>query len=151
MSIVDAGRTAGEQWWANLSLKRGRIEATKPFNIDASADVEMQNVGLLLALFTRHRDYPGWALKLADAGTLRASGQLRMHGSSVVFDRVEANNDRFGIKARLRIAKARPNGDLLLRWRAFGLGLELDQDKRKFHFLRAAEWYDARPHLLDVR
>ncbi len=146
--VVDAGRTAGERWWANLTLKRARVEATRPLNIDASADIELQNVGLLLALFTRHSDYPRWALKLADAGSLRASGRLQMRDRALVFDRVEARNDRFDIKARLRIAKARTDGDLLLRWRALGLGLELESGKREFHFLRAADWYQARKDLL---
>jgi hypothetical protein len=145
VKVVDAGRTAGENWWANITLQRGRIEATKPFKVDARADIEMQNVGLLLALFTRHRDYPKWALRLVDAGPLRANGRMRIDGRRLVFDGVEAQNDRFGVKARLRIAGARPQGDLLLSWRALGLGLEIDGDRHAFHFMRAGAWYDARP------
>src|SRR5690606_28754466 len=47
VKVVDAGRTAGEQWWATLALARGRIEATRPFKVDADAAIEMQDVGLL--------------------------------------------------------------------------------------------------------
>lgn len=147
VKVVDAGRTAGENWWANITLPRGRIEAKRPLAVDAHADIEMQDVGLLLALFTRHRDYPRWALRLVDAGPLRASGHMRIDGRTLVFDRVEANNDRFGVKARLRLAASAARGDLLLRWRALGLGLEIDGGHREFHFVRACAWYEARPSL----
>lgn len=146
--IVDEGRTAGEQWWANVALKRGRIEAKRPFKIEADADIEMQNVGLLLALFTRHRDYPRWVLRLADAGTMRATGHMAMDAGALVFDRVEARNDRFAMQARMRLAHSQAKGDLLLNWGVLGLGLEVDKDRHEFHVLRAREWYAARPALI---
>lgn len=146
--VIDAGRTAGENWWANLKLTRGQLEAGRPLRVDAKADIELENIGLLLALFTRHSDYPRWALKLVDAGNVRATGRVVMRDKTLLFDGVEARNDRFEINARLRLANARPKGDLLLRWRALGMGLELDEAKREFHFLRASDWYHARPALL---
>lgn len=148
--VVDDGHTAGERWWANLTLARGRIDGFRPLAIDAHADIEMENAGLLLALFARHRDYPGWALRIVDAGTLQANGRMRLHGESLVFDRVEASNDRFGVKARLRVADAKPSGDLLLSWRALGLGLELERGERRFHLLGAKQWYEGRPALLET-
>ena len=145
---IDRGRTAGESWWANLTLKRAQVEARKPLQIDAKVDVEMQNIGLLLALFTRHSDYPRWVLKLADAGSLRASGDMRMLEKTLVFDSVEARNDRFDVKARMRVANAAPQGDLLVGWKRLKLGLKVDKGKHKFHLLRAAEWYSEQPALI---
>jgi len=146
--VVDDGHTAGERWWANLRLARGRIDGFKPLVVDARTEIEMENVGLLLALFARHRDYPGWALRMVDAGTLRASGKMRVQDEVLVFDRVEASNDRFSVKARLRVVDAKPSGDLLLSWRALGLGLELERGEHKFHLLGAKQWYAERPELL---
>jgi hypothetical protein len=146
--IIDEGRTAGEQWWANVTLEKGRIEAKRPFKIDADADIEMQNVGLLLALFTRHRDYPRWVLKLVDAGTMRATGRMAMDAGALVFDRVEARNDRFAMQARMRLAHSQAKGSLLLNWGVLGLGLEVDKDRHEFHVLRAREWFDAQPALI---
>ena len=151
IAVADAGRAASERWWANLALGRGRIVATAPFTVDATADIAMQNVGLLLALFSRRHDFPGWALRLVDAGSVQARGRMRIEGRSVVFDRVEASNDRFDAKARLRVDGKRPRGDLYLGWRALGLGLELDGGTRRFHFVRPAAWYEARKPLLPAR
>lgn len=146
--VVDKNYTAGESWWANLTLKRARVEARKPLQIDAKVDVEMQNIGLLLALFTRHSDYPRWMLKLADAGTLRATGDMRMLEKTLVFDSVEARNDRFQVKARMRVANAAPQGDLLVGWKLLKAGLKVNKGAHEFHLLRAAEWYSAQPALI---
>ena len=146
--VVDKGYTAGESWWANLTLKRARVEARKPLQIDAKVDVEMQNIGLLLALFTRHSDYPRWMLKLADAGTLRATGDMRMLEKTLVFDSVEARNDRFQVKARMRVANAAPQGDLLVAWKLLKAGLKVNKGAHEFHLLRASEWYSAQPALI---
>jgi hypothetical protein len=148
IAVTDAGRTAGERWWANIKLLRGRLEATRPLTIDAKTDIELENIGLLLALFTRHADYPRWVLKLADAGNVRASGRFAMRDKHLTFDRIEAKNDRFEVKARMQIANAQPRGDLLLRWRALGLGLEMKEARKEFHWRRATEWYHARSDLL---
>ena len=151
VQIVDKGRTQGESWWANLILKRAQVEARKPLQIDAKVDVEMQNIGLLLALFTRHSDYPRWVLKLADAGSLRATGDMRMLEKTLVFDSVEARNDRFEVKARMRVANAAPHGDLLVRWKLLKAGLKVNKGEHEFHFLRAAEWYSAQPALIQSK
>lgn len=151
VKVVDDGYTAGKQWWANIALNKGRIQAGRPIRVDAHADVEMQNIGLLLALFTRHRDYPRWALRLADAGTLRATGQMVIDGKTIVFDRVEASNDRFDVKARMRIAGKQPSGDLLLSWGILSLGVEVDKGEHESRVIGAKKWYEERPHLLDAR
>lgn len=149
--VIDDGHTAGEQWWANVGFRRGRVEATRPFKIDADATVEMQNIGLLLALFTKQRDYPKWALRLADAGSVSASGMLRIDGRTLVFDRIEAKNDRFDVKARMRIAGKQPTGDLLLSWGVLSLGVEVDKGGADTRVIGAKKWYEERPHLLDAR
>ncbi|MEO7199776.1 MAG: hypothetical protein ABIY56_06120 [Dokdonella sp.] len=151
IALLDGERGNGRKWWANLTLRQARIEAARPFLIDAKADLDMQDVGLLLAVFARHSDYPKWALKLVDAGTVHASTRLRMDAKALWFDRVEASNDRFSIKSRLQVAAGKPRGDLLLQWHRLALGLEIDRGEHQFHLLRASHWYDARPPLLDGR
>ena len=149
VSMADADRAAGEKWWARMLLKRGRIDAAAPFSVNANVNLEMQDVGLLMALFMRHKEYPGWAVKLADKGNLRASGLLRAAQGAIVLDRIEASNDRFDVKARLHLANKRAKGDLLLGWHALALGLEVDGQQHKVHLLKSRQWYASRPPLID--
>jgi hypothetical protein len=148
VTVVDAGRTAGQSWWANFALDGGRIVAKRPLDIDATVHTKMQNVGLLLALFTRHKDYPGWVLKLIDRGEFKADAQLQMRDKTLTIDRLQAENDRFEVQARMRLGAAGTDGDLLLHWGLLSLGVELDKGKHKFHLLRAKEWYAKQPALL---
>ncbi len=148
LRIAGDERTAGQRWWANVALPRGRVEGFRPLQVDADARLELENLGLLLALYARHRDYPRWAMKLADAGVLRADGTMRMRGDALVLDRVEAANDRFALKARLRVADRQPSGDLLLTWGVLGMGLELRGEAHDVHWVGARKWYEARPDLI---
>lgn len=151
LSLPDDERAAGRTWWAELTAERARIEATRPFRLDAETHIGMQDIGLLLALYTRHRDYPRWVLGLLDAGRLDAKGAVRIDGRRLLLDRVAASNDRFDVKARLQVDRANPRGDLLLGWRKLALGLELDGSRREFHLRRAREWFADRPALIPAR
>lgn len=148
LSLPGDDAAAGKRWWIDLAADRARIEATRPFKLDAQARIGMQDIGLLLALYARHRDYPRWALGVLDAGRVEAKGAVRLDGRSMLIDRVEAGNDRFDIKARLRVDRTQPQGDLLLAWGKLALGVELDKDRHEFHVMRARAWYDAQPALI---
>lgn len=148
VSVVDAGRTAGESWWANIELDGGRIVARRPLDIDAIVHTQMQDVGLLLALFTRHKDYPKWVLKLIDKGELKASGKLQMRDKTLTIDQLQAENDRLDVKARMRLGAAGTDGDLLIHWGLLSLGVQLEKGKHKFHLFEAKEWYAKQPALL---
>lgn len=151
VQVLDAGRSAGERWWARIGVTRGHVVAGRPLALSGQAAIEMENIGLLLTLFAQRKDYPRWVLGLADKGRLRATGQMQVRGDSIVFDRVEAANDRFEVKARMRIADAQPHGDLLLRWGVLALGVELRDEARELHLLGAKDWYARRPPLLPAR
>ena len=148
LSLPDDDRAAGRRWWIDLATDRARIEAKRPFALDADARVGMQDLGLLLALYARHRDYPRWVLGLLDAGRADARGRVRLDGRGLLVDDVVASNDRFEVKARMQVDRARPKGDLLLAWRRLALGVELDAGGHEFHVLRARDWYAAQPALL---
>ncbi|MBX3691588.1 hypothetical protein [Dokdonella sp.] len=151
LSLPDDERAAGRTWWAEIVAERARIEASRPFRLDAEARIGLQDIGLLLALYTRHRDYPAWVLGLLDAGRVDARGAVRIDGRRLLLDRVAANNNRFDVKARLHVDRANPRGDLLLGWRKLALGLELDGKRREFHLRRAREWFADRPALIPAR
>lgn len=146
--IGDGARVGGEPAWATLTLPRSAIKPGHPWTVDASADIRMENIRVLIGLFGQERTFPRWVAKLADAGVLQATGVMRSHGDSLVFDRVVASNDRFDAAARMRIRSGRPQGDLLLRWGALSVGLEVDGDQRDFKLVRAAHWYASKPDLL---
>lgn len=148
VAIVDNDRANAANWWADFKVERGRLEWRRPFNLDAKASAQLANVSVLLALFSRHRDYPAWVLKLADAGTTQLAARVDVKPGRLVFDDVEAQNRRFELKARLRHADKTVDGNLYLGWGKLGLGLDIKNGKRDFKLIGAEKWYDAQPGLL---
>jgi len=151
---LDGVRLDGEDaaddapWWARLALEDGVLDWQEPFEVSGRGTVEMRDVSVLLGLFAERSVFPRWIGNLVDAGEARATGQLHVRGQEVVFDRVQASNDRIGLQARLRIANGRPDGDLYARWGVLGLGVELQGGERTLHIAGARDWYESRPALL---
>ena len=148
VKVSDPERASPGDWWADIRFDRGRLQWGSPLRIDATASARLHDVSLLLALFTRNKDYPRWVLRLLDAGVVDASTRAVMRDGTIVLDDLAVSNDRFDLKARLRLADKRAHGDLFLRWAKFGFGLELKEGERKFHLLKAAEWFEQQPRLL---
>lgn len=135
-------------WWARIELPKARAEGGRPLKIDGDAHIVMKDVGLLLALFERKKPFPRWAARLIDAGETVVQGRAQVRGKHVVLDRLEAENDRFSLKARLRLAEGQAHGDLLLMWGLLALGVELDAEDRDYRLVRARSWFEERPDLL---
>jgi hypothetical protein len=148
VKVSDPERASSGDWWADIRFDRGRVQWGSPLRIDAAASVKLRDVSLLLALFTRHKDYPRWVLRVLDAGDVNASARVVVRDAAIVLEDLDASNDRFDLKARLRLAQKRAHGDLFVRWARLGLGLELRENDRKFHLLKASEWYAQQPRLL---
>lgn len=148
VKVSDPERATPGDWWADLRFERGRLRWGSPLRIEASATLRLRDASLLMALFTRHKDYPRWVLRLLDAGQVDAALRAAVRDSSIVLDDFVASNDRFDLKARLRLADRRAHGDLFLRWAKLGLGVELREGERKFHLLKAADWFAEQPRLL---
>ncbi|KLJ02410.1 hypothetical protein [Luteimonas sp. FCS-9] len=146
--LEEASRTQAPPWWARLALEQGTLDWREPFEVSGRGRVDMRDVSVLLGLFAERRVLPRWIGNLVDAGQVHATGDLRVRGNELVFDRIAARNDRVDLQARLRIADGRPHGDLYARWGILGLGVELQDGERTLHIAGARDWYEGRPPLL---
>lgn len=144
-------RDGDTPWWARLRLDRGTLAWGEPFEVTGRGRVDMRDVSVLLGLFAERSVFPRWIGRLIDSGEAHATGDLRVRENEVVFDRVEASNDRIDLQARLRIVDGTPQGDMYARWGVLGLGVELQGEARKLHVAGARDWYESRPPLLPGR
>jgi hypothetical protein len=151
VAFQDAAGNARGDWWAQIHLPQAQASWGRPMRVDAEARMEMKDVSLLLALFTQKKPFPKWVARLVDAGQTQVQTDLQLRGTSLVLDRLQAENRRFKARARLRLADAKASGDLLLRWGVLALGVELDQTERDYRLIGATDWYESRPDLLPLR
>jgi len=146
VQIADATRT--QPWWGRVAFAKGRIDAERPFQVDAQADLRMSDAAPLLAVFAERGDYPRWALSLLDAGQVQAHSRLRWQQGRLLLDGLQAENERLSLRARLDLLEQHKRGDLYLRWGVLAAGVELDGGQRQWHLVKAREWFDQRPALL---
>ena len=147
VSFSEPGGETRSGWWARINLPRARMDWDKPLSVGGNASVRMKDVGFLLSLFSRQKEYPKWVFKLVDAGQAEVRGRVQWQRDTLVLDRIAANNDRFDLQARLRLRGQRRDGSLYAKWGVLSMAVQVDGPKNQFHLLRARQWYDAQPEL----
>jgi hypothetical protein len=140
----DRDRSGDDDWWAHATLDSGHVIWGRPLAVDARVSARAKNAALLLSLFAHKRDYPRWVFGLVDAGEARVDSRVLMDGGGLVLDPMHARNDRFDVKARLRLAGRQPLGDLLVAWRRLSVALEIGRGEKHWHLRKAAEWFAGR-------
>ncbi|NYZ62132.1 hypothetical protein [Luteimonas deserti] len=145
---LEGGSADAPPWWARVALDDGTLAWGEPFEVSGRGRVDMRDVSVVLGLFADRSAFPRWIGRLVDSGEVQATGRLRVRDNELVFDRVEASNDRIDLRARMRIADGTPDGDLYARWGVLGVGMELVDGERTWHLPGAREWYEGRPALL---
>ncbi len=148
ISFSEPGGETRGGWWARVSLPRARMDWNKPLSVGGNANVTMKDVGFLLSLFSRQKEYPKWVFKLVDAGQAQVRGRVQWQRDTLVLDRIDASNDRFDLQARLRLRGQSRTGSLYAKWGVLSAGVELQGQQSHFHLIRARQWYDAQPNLL---
>lgn len=145
---LDDATDGDAPWWARLSLENGTLAWGEPFEVTGRGRLDMRDVSVLLGLFAERSAFPRWIGNLIDSGEAQATGLLRLRDRELVFDQVQASNDRIDLQARLRIVDGKPDGDLYARWGVLGMGVELQDGDRTLHIAGARDWYESRPPLL---
>jgi len=148
VGFTEPGGESRRGWWARVALNRARLDVDRPISAGGGADVTMKDVGFLLALFSRQKEYPAWVYRLVDAGQAQVQGRVEWRDDVLILDRMHARNDRYDMLARLRLQGGQREGDLYARWRALSVGMEVQGAQRTLHLVRAKAWYDGRPHYL---
>jgi hypothetical protein len=105
----------------------------------------MADLRLLLAMYAERSRMPKWLLRLADAGTVDASGRFRFFDNALLLDDVLVRNDRYTLDARLRLAQGDKQGRLLVQWRRLALGIGMAGGKTDLQLMGARDWYHAAP------
>ncbi len=135
-------------WWIETDLPKARLDWGKPMLVDGRAQMRMKDLSVLLALYAQKKELPSWVGKLIDEGEANAEGRIRWDGTRLVLDDVRGRNDRFEVGARLQLLDKQMSGDLFANWGILSLGVDMNHDKKDFHFVHARKWFEAQPALL---
>jgi len=148
VSFTEPGGESRSGWWTRIDLDRARMDWDKPISINGRVRIAMKDVGFLLSMFSKQRDYPKWVFKLIGSGQAQASANVQWAGQTLTLDNVQANNQRYQVQARLRMHGKSRTGSLYAHWGVLSCAVAVNNGKRDFHMMHAREWYDAQPALL---
>jgi hypothetical protein len=130
-------------WWARAELPRASVVWGSPATLGGTVKLEMQDSGLLLALFSRRRHFLRWFDEVLTVEGVRASGELRLDGSGFAVDGLRVTGGNLEVASRLRLAKGSREGDLFLRYGRLEVGIELRGGQRDWKLLRPREWFES--------
>lgn len=139
---------ARDGWWTRIELEEARIDLDAPLEARGRARMQMSDVGFLLALYSRNKPFPKWVEKIVDEGEANVTGEFAWSNRTLVFDDVIGSNERFEVRARMRMRDKQREGSLYARWGVLSLGAGLDGDEKDLHFMKARQWFDEQPQLL---
>lgn len=148
VSFQTADGQARQGWWTTVDLPSAHIDLAAPNSVSGKVQVKARDVGFLIDLFGSEHGYPRWMDRLVDSGQVQASAKVHWQGDTVVLDNVHANNDRYQVQARLRLADGQRHGQLLARMGMLSAGVDLRNGQREMHVVRAQEWFNAQPAML---
>lgn len=148
VGFQNADGRSRQGWWTTVDLPSARIDLAEPSSVNGTVRAQASDAGFLIDLFGGNRSMPAWMGRLVDSGKVNAQGRVQWKGDALVLDRVEANNDRYRLQARLRMAGGKRNGQLLAQSGPLSVGVDLQDGKRDMRFIRAQQWFDSHPPLL---
>lgn len=142
LQALDSERPVNPRWWSRMTLDRGHLVWSRPWDLDARMSAQAHSAAPLLALMTRRRHVPGWLQPVIDDGQVQLSGRLRMAQGRVLVDPLQISNDRYDVAARFRVAAGKLAGHLLAQWRRLSVGIELGNHEHDWHLHNAREWFE---------
>jgi hypothetical protein len=138
------GEEAPPDWWARLDLARATMDWTRPMSLTSSVRLAMKDSGLLLSLFAQRKRYLRWFQGVLDVEDVAAVGDLRFDQGAVVLDPLRVTGRDVELRSRLRMSRESKRGYLLVRYKRLVVGLELQDGKRDYRFVRPQEWFESR-------
>lgn len=145
LSYRQSGGAPVSNGWLRVHVPSARASVGTPLQFDGQARASMADLRLLLAIYAERSRMPKWLLRLADAGTVDASGRFRFFDNALLLDDVLVRNDRYTLDARLRLAQGDKQGRLLVQWRRLALGIGMAGGKTDLQLMGARDWYHAAP------
>ncbi len=142
VTVVTPSGDTTTDWWATVDFDSARFDWDAPFSVDSAAKVRMRDVSLLLALYAEKKDLPRFVEHFVDRGEAEIAGRVKWQGKTLQLQQFRASNDRLDLQANLLLQDGNRNGDLLIQWGRFDLGVELLDGQRKLHFRKARDWYE---------
>ncbi|MGM0692718.1 MAG: hypothetical protein ACQEUN_04830 [Pseudomonadota bacterium] len=136
-------QTRGEAgWWAQLDVIEGRLDWTRPLQLDARLQMAMRDSGLLARLFlSRAREWE-WLGRRLTVNDIRGNALLHLDDDTLQLREARLTGDSLEMLADLLFHDEGPDGSLYARLGILAAGVSLDRGHPEVRLLRPRHWYE---------
>jgi hypothetical protein len=136
---------AAAGWWARAHLVNGAVRPGAAVYLAARITATLSDARPLMAIFPPdRRRLLGWLDRIMDLRGIQATGDLQAGRDSVALDGTATAGSNVEMRARLRFAGGRRDGDLYAAFGPLSVGLELSGGDRHWKLVGARRWFDSR-------
>ena len=134
---------SGEKpWQGNLRVTRGAARIGKPLNLDGDIEIQMQDSWPIVAIFERQKGLKSWAREILTVQNLQGSANIRIDNAGMRFTNLKITGEDLTILAGLYILKENTCGIFYTRFHGISLGIERNQGKTDYRFIKPRNWYN---------
>lgn len=148
--LLDNVVVAGKQdvaddadWSARVDFTRANTVWKKPVQLNAEADIEMQDSTPIVAMLSNHRDKNGWIEKMLTVGKIEGEATVNMQKGQIVFPHAFAGSDKIDVGAKGVITRETRDGVVYARFRKLKGLLKIRDGKRNFDLIQAEKKFEA--------
>ncbi|MCL7941855.1 hypothetical protein M8009_16310 [Halomonas sp. ATCH28] len=136
-------QTRGEAgWWARLDITEGRLDWTRPLQLDARIAMAMRDSGLLARLFlSRAREWE-WLGRRLTVNDIRGNALLHLDDDTLQLREARLTGGPLEMLADLVIRDKALEGSLYARLGILAVGVSLEQGRPEVRLLRPRRWYE---------
>lgn len=140
-----AGKDDSRDWWAEVTVPRGKIEVGAPVFLDARVKLSCRDSVPFVTIFSQANPLPGWARGLLHIRDLSGEADLLLGDDTLFIPTFLLRGGDTELRMQLRRKLKLFNGSLYVRYGALSLGMGLKGKESELHLFKALEWYTAQP------
>jgi hypothetical protein len=133
----------GSDWSARVDFTRANTVWKKPVQLNAEADIEMQDSTPIVAMLSNHRNKNGWIEQMLTVGKIEGKATMNMQKDRIVFPHAFAGSDKIDVGAKGIITEQSRDGVIYARYRKLKGLLKIREGKRSFDVIGAQKKFDA--------
>jgi len=147
--LLDHVKISGEEekfdrsdWYARLSLDKGRAIWKDPTLIEITAGVQMKDTRPMVAMLANHRGKHGWLGNMLTVEDIRGEARLSLARKQMVIPYAYVASDDIDVGAKGRVNEQSRHGVFYVRYKKLDGILRINGEDRNFDIFGAREKFE---------
>ena len=136
-------QTLGEAgWWARLGIIEGKLDWSRPLQLDAQLEMAMRDSGLLTRLFLANAREWAWLGRRLTVNDIRGDARLQLNDDTLQVRNARLTGGPLEMRANLSFHDGVPDGSLYARLGILAAGVSLEKGQPDVRLLRPRHWFE---------